>query len=75
MVKNIEAETVAFEWIQRARLPVNDPVSSKLLGAKHQHLFIAKLEVANDGEGCVSFAQADAIGENAAIILLDLVNG
>jgi hypothetical protein len=44
------------------------------LGTKHQHAVVAQLVVLDDGERLEGFAEADAVGDDAAAEALQLVD-
>ena len=50
------------------------PVGGQLLGAQYQHRLVAALVVFDDGQRCEGLAQTDAVGEDAAVELLQLVD-
>ena len=75
MVKHVIAELVVGKWIQGAGVAVDGPVACELLWAEHQNALIAQLEVLDDGEGGVGFSQPNAVGQDAAVVVEDLVDG
>ena len=52
-----------------ARL-VQRPVFPQFLGAKHQYALVAQLKILDGGQRGVSFAQPHAVGQDAAVMLL-----
>ena len=73
--KNVVTEAVVQERIEQAVGLVNGPVVAKLLRAENKDAFILQLEVFDDGEGFVGFSQADAVGNDAAVVAENLVDG
>ena len=53
---------------------IDRPVVAQLLGAQHQHTVVAQLVVLDDRQCRVGFTQAHAIGQDAAVVLVDLVD-
>lgn len=72
--KHVKPETVLIERIEAIRGAVNGPVSAKLLRAKHEDALVFQLKILDHREGLVGLAQADAVRNDAAIVLQDLVD-
>ena len=53
---------------------VHRPVVAQLLGAQHQHPLISQLEILDNCQRLESFAQPDAIRQDAAVVRQNLVN-
>ena len=51
------------------------PVVPQALGTQHQHAGVSLLVVLDNGERLVGLAQADAVGDDAALVLLELADG
>ena len=68
------AEAILGERAETIARAEDGPVAAKFFGAKDKDLFVTQLEVFDDGEGGVGFAQANAIGEDTAVVALDLVD-
>ncbi|MCY1354403.1 hypothetical protein D9M69_407790 [compost metagenome] len=54
---------------------IDRPVVAQLLGAEHQYAVVAQFVVLDDRQRRVGFAQAHAVGQDAAVVLVDLVDG
>ena len=69
------AELVAHKRVQFGEVAaeVNRPVLTQFLGAQNQHAVVAQLEVFDDGQRRIGFAQADAVGQDAAVVLIDFL--
>ena len=51
---------------------VQRPVFPQLTGTKHEHALVAQLKILDDGQGGVGFAQAHAVGQDAAAMRAQL---
>ena len=51
------------------------PVVAQALGAQHQHAVVALLVVLDHGQRLVGLAQAHAVGDDAALVFLQLADG
>ena len=69
VVEPVFGEDVGFEVAV-----VGEPVVGQLLGTQHQHRAIAQLVVLDDGQRREGFAQAHAIGQDAAVVGFQLVD-
>ena len=74
MGKHVVAEAVGDEGIEGVVVAINGPVLAEFLRAENQHALVFQLEVFDDGERLEGFAQADAVGKDAAVVLEDLVD-
>ena len=75
VMQDIVAELVVRERVQRAGISVDGPVARKFLRAEDQNALVAQLEVLDDGQGGVGFTQADAVGQDATVVIQNLVDG
>ena len=75
MVQHVEAKAVGGERVERAVGAIDRPVASEFLGAEHQHPLVAQLEILDDRKPGIGLSQADAIGEDAAVAIENLVDG
>ena len=75
MRKHMVAEAVFREGAEDVTRTVDRPVAAEFFRAEDENLLVTKLEVFDDGEGGVSFAQADTVCEDAAVVAFDLVDG
>ena len=53
---------------------IDRPVLAELLRTENEHALVFQLEVFDDGQRLEGFAQADAVGEDAAVVLEDFVD-
>ena len=72
--ENGVSKLVARELREGVVPAMDDPVFAELFGANDEHLFVAQLEVFDDGERLISFAEAHAVGEDAAVVIKELVD-
>jgi hypothetical protein len=49
-------------------------VLAQLLGAQHKHLVVTQLVILDDGEGFKGLVQAHAVGDDAAVVSVDLID-
>jgi hypothetical protein len=76
--KHHVAELVANEGVELGHVAaeVHRPVLAQLLGAQHQHaLAVAQLKVFDDRQRGIGLAQAHAVGQDAAVVGVDLLDG
>ena len=73
--KHVVAEAVGKERIEATIGLVNGPVLPELLRAEHEDALVLQLKVFDDGEGFVGFAQANAVGDDAAVVTENFVDG
>ncbi len=74
MGEHIVIQAILGQNIGREVLVVGMPVVGQLFGAEHQHGFVAQLIIFDDGKGSECFAEANAVGQNAAVVRLELVD-
>src|SRR5687768_5852586 len=70
-------KTIFDEWIQRAvvvRL-INRPVFAKFFWTEHKDTLVSQLEVLDDRQRLESFSQANAVRQDATVVLEDFVDG
>ena len=53
---------------------IDGPVVTQLFRAQHQNAMIAKLEILDDREGGIGLAQANAVGKDATVVGVDLMD-
>ena len=69
VVESVGGEDVGLEWAV-----VGQPVVGEFFRAEDEDGLVAQLVVFDDGEGGEGFAEADAIGEDAAVVGFQLVD-
>ena len=69
MGNDIVAEAVGNKGIEEAVGFVNRPVVAQLLRAENEDALVLQLEVFHDGKRLVGLSQADAVGNDAAVVL------
>ena len=72
--KHMVAEAILGEGTEQVARSVNGPIAPQFFRAKNEDFFVPQLKIFDDGEGGVGFAQANAIGEDTAVVALDLVD-
>ena len=75
VVENVVVEAVGGEEVAAVVGLVECPVVAQALGHQHQHAVVAKLVVFDDGESLEGFAEADAVGNDAAAQPFQFVDG
>ena len=75
MVQDIVIEAVCGQNVPAVVLRVDAPVLMELLGSQHQHAVVSQLIVLDNRQRREGLAQADTIGNDAAIILFNFING
>ena len=71
VVKTIIRQRVAVIVVLRPQRPV----IAQAFRCQYQNAIIAFLVVLNDGERLIGLAQADAVGDDSALVLLELTDG
>ena len=66
VVEHVVIEAVGGEKVAAVVRLVECPVVAQSLGHQHQHAVVAKFVVFDDGERLERFAEADAVGDDAA---------
>ena len=74
MVEHVVLQAVARDGVVHDVRVVGDPVVAQLLGAQHEHVLVAALVVLDHGERGERLAQANGIGQDAAVVGLELVD-
>ena len=74
VAEHVVVEAVLGEDVGLEVAVVVQPVVGELLGAEHQHGVVAQLVVLDDGQGGEGLAQADAVGQDAAVVGFQLVD-
>ena len=74
MAEHVVTEAVLVEDVGLGIAAIGLPVVGELLGAEHQNRLVAKLVVLDDRESGEGFSEADAIGQDAAVVGLQLVD-
>ena len=75
VVENVVIEAVGGEEVAAVVGLVECPVVAQALGHQHQHAVVPKLVIFDNGESLEGFAEADAVGNDAAAQPLQLVDG
>ena len=74
-MKHIEPEAVCIKGVEGTVRAIDRPVAAEFLGTENEDALVAQLEVFDDGKRSRGFAEADAVSEDAPVVLLDLVDG
>ena len=74
MEQHIIAQTVFFQWVVFIVAFIGIPVLIEFLGAEHQHTLVAILVILDDRDGRKGLSQTYTIGQDTAIIGLQLVD-
>ena len=74
MVQNVIAQPICRDGVIDVVRFVGRPVVRKLLGAEHQHAQVAVFVVLDNGQRSECLAEADAVRQNAAVILFQLTD-
>ena len=74
VIEHVVAETIAGYGIVDLVVAVHRPVVRKFLGTKDEHIAVQRLIVLDDSERRERLAKAYAVGEDAAIVGLELVD-
>jgi hypothetical protein len=74
MAEDRVAEAVVDKRIQLAVVVglVDGPVFAQLFGAEDEDFVVAELVILDDGQRFEGFAESDAIGDDAAVVDVDL---
>ena len=75
MGENVVAKAVGDERIEQAVGFVNRPVLAQLFRTEHKHALVFQLEVFDDRQRLVGLTQANAIGDDAAVVPKNFVDG
>lgn len=74
MIEDVEVEPVFGKDVASIIDRVQRPVIAELLRAEHQDAIISEFIVLDDGQRLKGFAQSNAVSDDTAVILLDLVD-
>lgn len=74
MKQHVVAQTVGSDGIVEVITLESIPVVGELFRAEHEHGLVSIFVVLYDGERGKSFAEPDAVGENATVELLELID-
>jgi hypothetical protein len=74
MIENVEVEPVSSKEVPAVIDRVKGPVLTEFLGTQNKDAIIAKLVVLNDRQGLERLAEANAVGDDASVVLFDLVD-
>ena len=74
MVEHVIAQTVLRDGVVDEVAAEGHPVVRKLLGTEHQHVAVPGLVVLDDGKRRERLAEAHAVGEDATVVGLELVD-
>ena len=74
VAEHVVVEAVAGKDVGREVAVVVEPVVGQLLGAEHQDGAVAQLVILDDGQRREGLAQADAVGQDAAVVGFQLVD-
>ena len=74
VVEDIVAQAILGQRIVAVVLLVGVPVFRQLFGAEHQDRFVAALVILDHGQRREGFAEANAVGQNAAVVFFQLVD-
>ena len=77
MEKDGIAEAVFCKGVQCVILAclINCPVSGQFFRAEYQNFRIQKLKVFDNGKRFVGFAKANTVGNDAAVVFQDFIDG
>ena len=73
--ENVVPEPVFGQDIVLVVVAVGVPVGLELFGAQDEHVLVAHLVVLDDAQGAEGLTQAHAVGQDAAVVLLEFVDG
>ena len=74
MIEHIKIESISSEEVSLIVDGEKRPVFANFLGAENQNTVISQLVVLDNRQGFERFSKANAIGNNTAVVLFDLVN-
>ena len=74
MVEDIIAQAILGQRIVAIVLLVGVPVFRQLFGAEHQDRFVAVLVILDHSQCCKSFAEANAVSQNATVVFFQFVD-
>ena len=74
VVEHVVLQAVARDGVVHDVRVVGDPVVAQLLRAQHEHVLVAALVVLDHGERGERLAQAHGIGQDTAVVGLELVD-
>ena len=74
MVQDVIIEAVLRKQVALVVDGVDRPVIPKLLRAQHQHAVIAQFVIFDDGQRFKSLTETNTVGDDAAVVLLQLVD-
>ena len=74
VVQDVVVEAVGREDVAAVVRLVERPVVAEPLRAEHEHAVVAQLVILDDGQGLECLSQADAVGDDAAAVALQLVD-
>ena len=74
MREHVVSEPVVVKRIQGVVGAIDRPVPAQLLGTQHQHALVLQFKIFDYRQGGERLSQPDAIGENAAVQGLNLVD-
>ena len=75
MVQHVEVQPVVHERVALVVSRVERPVLAQTFRAQHQHAVVALLVVLDNGQRFEGLAQADRVGDDAALVPLELADG
>ena len=75
VVQDVEVEPVGGEKVAPVIDGVERPVFPELLRTQHKDAVVAQLVVLDDGQSLEGLSEADAVGNDAAVVFLDLIDG
>ncbi len=75
VVEDVVVEAVRGEEVAAVVRAVERPVVAQALGAEHEDAVVAQLVVLDDGQRLEGLPEADAVGDDAAAVAVELVDG
>ena len=74
MVENIIAKSVSSQRIVHQISAIGHPVFREFFGTKYKHIFVPAFLIFDDRKRSESFTKTDTVRQNAAVILLQLID-
>ena len=74
MVEDFVIESIRGQWVVDVIVAIGVPVVGEFFGTEDEDIFVARFIILHDGQGGECFAEADRIGEDAAIVLFEIID-
>ena len=74
VIENFVIESIFGQGVVDVIVAIRVPIVGEFFGAEDEDIFVARFVILHNGQGGESFAEADRVGEDAAVVFFELID-